>query len=359
MFYRKEGEEMNKNVIYRALFPNGKSYIGKTKNFKERKQHHYYASHNPKSANYNIVFYLAIRKYGWENIEWSIIDSAKNYEDLNEKEIYWINYYKTYVNFENSNGYNMTLGGDDGSSPGKFMTQNEINYILQKFMETGNISEISKELSCSYNLIRKIIQGEIRTDLTGFSDLEFYKKYRKISQKYTREDVELIIKLSKEGKTTKYIEDNFNIPQKYSQDVLSGRVQTEFSGLKHITREERQYYNPVNSKMTKEEVLEIVREHNELGMNTVQIGKKHNLNSARVSEILTGKTWSKVTGIVYKKDENKLKPETVLNIVEDINNGASKKEVVEKYNIKIQNINRIMSGNRWSSITGIVQKNNK
>jgi hypothetical protein len=56
-------------------------------------------------------FYRAIRKYGFENFIWEIIDSATNLGDLKKKEIYWIKKLNTYK----GPGYNMTPGGDGRS----------------------------------------------------------------------------------------------------------------------------------------------------------------------------------------------------------------------------------------------------
>ena len=53
----------------------------------------------------------AINKYGKENFSVELIDSAETLEELNEKEIYWINYFDA----RNSNiGYNIAPGGDGG-----------------------------------------------------------------------------------------------------------------------------------------------------------------------------------------------------------------------------------------------------
>ena len=46
-----------------------------------------------------------MRKYGIENFTFSVIEECSQ-EQLNEREIYWIEYYDTY-----KNGYNSTLGG--------------------------------------------------------------------------------------------------------------------------------------------------------------------------------------------------------------------------------------------------------
>jgi len=94
-------------IIYKAEFPNGRVYIGQTtRNLSVRK-----SQHINKVSKENVAFHNAIGKYGVDTVVWSIIDTAKSTKELNDKEIYWISEYNSYIHSENSNGYNMTLGG--------------------------------------------------------------------------------------------------------------------------------------------------------------------------------------------------------------------------------------------------------
>lgn len=97
-------------VIYKVTnLVNGKIYIGQTKqDFYKRKRYHLFCLRN----GCQFVFYRAMRKYGLDNFEWEIIDEAHNEKDIIQKEIYWIDFYKSYIYAENSNGYNMTIGGE-------------------------------------------------------------------------------------------------------------------------------------------------------------------------------------------------------------------------------------------------------
>lgn len=55
-------------VIYKAIFPNGKTYIGQTtRAVKERIQ-----QHKKDSKFKTFVFYRAIRKYGWDSLKWKL-----------------------------------------------------------------------------------------------------------------------------------------------------------------------------------------------------------------------------------------------------------------------------------------------
>ena len=94
-------------IIYKATLPNGKCYIGKTIfTLKSRKIQHKSSVNKKKSMMY---FHCAIRKHGWNNIVWEIIeDNINDFTYLNEKESFYILKYDTFM----PNGYNMTLGGD-------------------------------------------------------------------------------------------------------------------------------------------------------------------------------------------------------------------------------------------------------
>ena len=79
---------------------NGKVYIGQSVDIGRRWREHM-------TAKDGIYFHKAIQKYGVENFEWEVIEQCK--KDLDEREIYWIEYYDSF-----NKGYNCTKGGDSG-----------------------------------------------------------------------------------------------------------------------------------------------------------------------------------------------------------------------------------------------------
>ena len=92
---------------------NRKRYIGKTNRSVDRRcQHHV---HMVKKGSM-FAFHCAIRKYGIDNFELEkVFDYSTQIES--EQELYnieqqLIKEYHTYVDFENSCGYNMTFGGE-------------------------------------------------------------------------------------------------------------------------------------------------------------------------------------------------------------------------------------------------------
>jgi group I intron endonuclease len=84
---------------------NQKVYIGQTLyDLQKRIDEHIRISKSPKSK-----FHKAIKSYGSQNFDWDIIDTAKTKEELNEKEIKYIQQYNSI-----ENGYNMVEGGTGG-----------------------------------------------------------------------------------------------------------------------------------------------------------------------------------------------------------------------------------------------------
>lgn len=98
--------------IYKIDFPNGKSYIGLSNNFKVR-----FKDHNTAVKISQLPLYQAVRKYlNGKITEFTLLEEIdpNDRKLLQERERYWIQYYKT---MEPEYGYNLTLGGD-GASPG-------------------------------------------------------------------------------------------------------------------------------------------------------------------------------------------------------------------------------------------------
>lgn len=129
-------------------------YIGQSKNIELRWSRHRTKPFNPTSNDYDSPLYRAFRKYGIENFIFEVIEECK-VEELNQKEIYWIQYYESLISFK---GYNLTLGGS--SSPGVSLDitlVKEISEILKSTTLTNR--EIANKFNVSENTISGINTG--------------------------------------------------------------------------------------------------------------------------------------------------------------------------------------------------------
>ena len=141
---------------------NNKKYVGlTTKPIKLRFYYHKYL------AEHNKGYYLhaAMRKYGVENFEIEKLDTAKNIEELKEKEIEYIKKLDTF-----RNGYNLTEGGDHNVNKGFTLAfiQDEIVRVPVEYFNTHDLIHPNKN---KITVIKNNIKRRINT-----SDLEFYEK---------------------------------------------------------------------------------------------------------------------------------------------------------------------------------------
>ncbi len=90
-------------VVYCLEFPNGKRYVGQTSRKLDVRLHEHKKSSSVKSA-----VCRAIKKYGWNSVEVSILHQANSLDELNTKEKHFIKALKSMVG---ENGYNLTSGG--------------------------------------------------------------------------------------------------------------------------------------------------------------------------------------------------------------------------------------------------------
>jgi group I intron endonuclease len=111
---------------------NGKVYIGQSQNIEKRwREHRSRPFQNTEKSERNIL-YRAIRKYGLEFFEFSVIEEC-DIKDLNEREVYWIKFYKSK---EPEYGYNATEGGDGTRGSEIKLTDEEIKEIYLLLLET-------------------------------------------------------------------------------------------------------------------------------------------------------------------------------------------------------------------------------
>lgn len=117
---------------------NGKVYIGKTNNFRKRKNGHLCLL--TRCVHYNKYLQNSWNKYGSDNFKIDILDSeAINYEDLSEREEYYI---KLSRSWERDFGYNMTLGGE-----GSLFTKERREALSERMKGVPKSEEQKKKMS--------------------------------------------------------------------------------------------------------------------------------------------------------------------------------------------------------------------
>lgn len=126
---------------------NNKVYIGQTvKTVEKRFQQH--KNNSNKDYFSQIVLYKAFNKYGIENFICEEIEEVEN-KLLDEREIYWIDYYDSYFN-----GYNSTIGGRATQ-----LYNWDVDDIIEKYMKLKSARKVANELGCDHSSIDKILNA--------------------------------------------------------------------------------------------------------------------------------------------------------------------------------------------------------
>lgn len=127
---------------------NNKCYIGQTiksgeQRWKEHKAHAFGSHPNDQ----NKTLYKAIRKYGIDNFTFEILqDNIETYEQLDKAEIYWIDFYNSFVK-----GYNETFGGQRYH---KILPNEE---IIQDYYKTRSARKTAKNFGIDHSTVDNIL----------------------------------------------------------------------------------------------------------------------------------------------------------------------------------------------------------
>jgi hypothetical protein len=161
-------------LIYKVTnLLNNKVYIGQTiQSLKERKRQHYKFA----KKRHNYKFSNALNKYTTDSFLWEIIEDNILIENLNDKEVYYINLYNSY-----NKGYN--------STPGKYdrFIRGCTKLYKQTFVQVYN-TKTNKVLNMSKcDFMSNIVKGNnltgasrmLNDKLIRYYDWILYKNYDK------------------------------------------------------------------------------------------------------------------------------------------------------------------------------------
>ena len=149
---------------------NNKCYIGQTIKTAEQRwkehQSHAFGSH-PNDQNKSL--YKAIRKYGLENFTFEVLqDNIETFEQLDKAEIYWIDYYNSFVK-----GYNETFGGQQYH---KILPNKE---IIEDYYKTKSARKTALKFGIDHSTVDDILN---QNNIPRFSFREATGKRIKISK---------------------------------------------------------------------------------------------------------------------------------------------------------------------------------
>lgn len=206
---------------------NGKIYIGQTNNIQKRQNGHKSAANNIKNHSYADAFHSAIRKYGYENFSFEVLEEAsdeKGRDYLNDREKYYIQYYHSLCS---ENGYNITSGGDGCAKPrltfeekcacSKLFSEKEVRDIQSMLVEGYQYFEIQAK----YPTLTDSFLTNINTGL-NFKREDLSYPLLRLHSRFSKETIEEIRLALKSQIPYNIIQQQYGISIGYLSQINNG-----------------------------------------------------------------------------------------------------------------------------------------
>ena len=217
---------------------NGKVYIGQSVDIGKRWRQHM-------TAKDDIYFHKAIQKYGVENFEWEVVEQCKK-KDLDEREIYWIEYYDSF-----NKGYNCTKGGEGNSGEGSPNWKGGISLDRSEYSKQNyetNKEKRKRQMKEHYEVNKEKMKRQMK---------EYYEVNKEKRKEYDRQYREANKEKAKEY-NKQYREAN--------KEKEKERHRQYYETNKEELKEKQKEYYEVNKEKIKEKKREYNRQRNKKSM---------------------------------------------------------------------------------------------
>lgn len=265
-----------KKWIYKIINNiNGKIYIGQSNNPQRRFKEHI-------NDEGDSLIHNAIKKYGEENFSFEIIEGP--IENFNEREKYWIKVYDSYTN-----GYNMTLGGEEPpiikgekSQLAKFSDELILSLQLDLINTDMSYDELSKKYCVTTTYLTKINLGEAR------NNPKFIYPLRKSNNctKTKNFVIDIINELLYTTKSVEQIARDFQIDSLTIYRINLGKQKNCPKNIQYPIRNKGER---ISNKM----LFNIIKDLLDNKLKFKEIEKKYNLSKSTISKINQGKQYKR------------------------------------------------------------------
>ena len=252
MLIKKRGDNVGCIYMYTNKL-NGKKYIGQTtRPLKIRHWQH---------LSQNVAYIdRALKKYGIENFTLTVLeDNIDDVNELNKKEIYYIDKYNTF-----NDGYNLNRGGDNHTS----FSYELRDAIIHQLKYTSKTScQIAQELGCSVYTIYEVNIGNTLPLST-----EQYPIRKHGCYKYNSDEIDSVIEMLTQTS--------------FSFDKIAELTNTNFNFVADINRGKRTFLDKQQYDFPLRKGKQQIHMTIELAEQIVSMLKESELSSEEIGERL-------------------------------------------------------------------------
>lgn len=246
-FLRKCRYDDGKKIykVYKHTTPNGKVYIGITKQSFDRR------TQNGKGYSTQRLFWRAIKKYGWNNIKHEIIEDNLTHDEACEREQYYI---KIFHSNNPKYGYNISSGGESSNGRGMFVGQyynDKLVNVFESVSITANIFGVSE--TTIYNYInnqknycgyyfKEIPKEDYVQNTPNEEHIKNFKQYvNKNNKKHLKNKKGNIVKICQYSLEGNYLK-TFNSIGEAERETLDTNISTALKKDNHKSKNSLWFY---------------------------------------------------------------------------------------------------------------------
>lgn len=182
------------------------------------------------------AFHNAIEKYGWSDFVGKVLKEDLSIEEANYWETYYIRRYRSCIDYEDCNGYNMTEGGDGGEMLGYHHTD-ETKEKISNYFKGRFVGELNPMYGVHNNHICDEdghLPKEIRDKLSKAAKnrMATDKEWAEKMQSYNNERKRPVNKYDLYGNFIKQYESLCSVKEEFGQATSVWKVCNRYVGKK-------------------------------------------------------------------------------------------------------------------------------
>lgn len=268
-------------TIYKYTCPDKRNYIGITMYPEVRKKQH-------KQKEYlfcNITdFAVAIRKYGYDNFTYSIIEVVYTLEEACEREIHWIKFFDSVAS-----GYNLQAGG---SVPRNITHDDRVIGDIQYLLKESNhtLQKIATMFKVSLSYVSQIKNGKMRGNVKTERVSQFRKGSTVPNAKLSEELTKEIREKLELGVSRRQIRLDYKISKTLVQLIATNQIWTHVEANYTYKKKETNG----NAVLDRECVSKLKQDIKTGALSRAELAAKYGISIPTIDQIKAGKTWKDV-----------------------------------------------------------------